>query len=74
MNFWKTRDPNGALSEFRSVEIEELEEMNNFRALAEDRMSLESCRKRRSLAGVLWISQWRREREERNVRERERGL
>ena len=45
MNFWVNRVPNGVLSKFHSIGIEELDETVNFRALSEGRMSPESGRK-----------------------------
>ena len=73
MNFWKNGDPNGALLEFQSVEIKELDEVINFRALAEGRMSPESRQKRCSWPELLCLSTKEREKGKmKRERERER--
>ena len=67
MNFWKNGGPNGVLSKFQSVGIEELDEMINFRSLSEGRMSPEGGRKMEVRPELLW-----REREEERERKSER--
>ena len=70
MNFRKNGGPNGVLSKFQSVGIEELDEMINFRSLSEGRMSPESGRKTGSRPELLWRERERRRRKGKGEREK----